>query len=84
MLCQWSKRLENLTLDVPGGPLSEVRDWFCAKKVVRVPNSGGGPLRAVFSTGRDIETITHLEVKCLLFLQGSETNYPLFLVCAEH
>ena len=33
-------------------------------------------IQAVFSTGRDIETITHLEVKCLLFLQGSETNYP--------
>ena len=32
-------------LDIPGGPLSEVRDWFCAKIVVRVPNSGGGPLR---------------------------------------
>ena len=30
---------------VPDGPLSEVRDWFSAKKVVRVPNSGGGPLR---------------------------------------
>ena len=44
MLCEWSKRLEILTLDVPGGPLSEVRDWFCAKKV-RVPNSGRGPLR---------------------------------------
>ena len=25
-----------IALDVPGGPLSEVRDWFCAKKVVRV------------------------------------------------
>ena len=23
---------KKLTLDVPGGPLSEVRDWFCAKK----------------------------------------------------
>ena len=35
-----------MTLDVPGGPLSEVRDCFFAKKVFRVPNSGGGPLRA--------------------------------------
>ena len=34
-----------IDLDVPGGPLSEVEDWFCAKKVVRFPNSGGGPLR---------------------------------------
>ena len=39
------QKAQNLTLDVPGGPLSEVRDWFCAKKVIRVPNSGGGPLR---------------------------------------
>ena len=41
MFCQISKRLEKLTLDVPGSPLSEVRDWFCA----RVSNSGGSPLR---------------------------------------
>ena len=33
-------------------------------------------LGAVFSTGRDIASITHLEVKCLLFFQGSETNVP--------
>ena len=34
----------------------------------------------VFSTGRDIETITHLEVKCILFLQGSETNVPTYFL----
>ena len=28
----------------------------------------------VFSTGRDIVPITHLDVKCLLFFQGSETK----------
>ena len=39
-----SKRREKFTFDVPGGLLSEVRDWFCAKKVVQVPNSKGGPL----------------------------------------
>ena len=26
------EKAENLTLDAPGGPLSEVQDWFCAKK----------------------------------------------------
>ena len=31
---------------------------------------------SVFSTGRDIASITHLEVKCLLFFHGSETNVP--------
>ena len=31
---------------------------------------------SVFSTGRDIASITHLEVKCILFLKGSETNVP--------
>ena len=36
----------------------------------------------MFSTGRDIATITQLEVKCLLFFQGSETNYPtIFCLC---
>ena len=36
--------------------------------------------RPVFSTGRDIASITHLEVKCLLFFQGSETNVPTYLL----
>ena len=34
----------------------------------------------VFSTGRDIASITHLEVKCLLFFQGSETNVPTYFL----
>ena len=34
----------------------------------------------VFSTGRDIASITHLEIKCLLFCQGSETNVPTYFL----
>ena len=34
----------------------------------------------VFSTGRDIASITHLEVKCLFFFQGSETNDPTYFL----
>ena len=34
----------------------------------------------VFSTGRDISSITYLEIKCLLFFQGSETNVPTYFL----
>ena len=35
---------------------------------------------AVFSTGRDFASITHVEVKCLLFFQGSETNVSSYFL----
>ena len=37
--------LTKLTFDVPGGPLSEVESGLVPSKVVRGPNSGGGPPR---------------------------------------
>ena len=37
-------------------------------------------MQSVFSTGRDIASITHLEVKYLLFFQGSETNVPTYFL----
>ena len=44
--CECSlKGLKKLTLDVPGGPLNEVETGLVQKKVVRVPNTEGGPLR---------------------------------------
>ena len=36
---------KNFTLYVPGGPLSKVGTGFVQNKVVRVPNSGGAPLK---------------------------------------
>ena len=39
--------------------------------------------QAVFSTGRDIASITHLEVKCLLFFHGSETNVPTYFLSVQ-
>ena len=35
---------------------------------------------SVFSTGRDIASITHFEVKCLVFFHGSETNVPTYFL----
>ena len=37
--------VKKLTLDVPGDPLSKVETYLVQKKVIRVPNIGGGPPR---------------------------------------
>ena len=86
MLCQQISNPRGLTLDVPGCPLSEVRDWFCAKKVVRVPNSGlmgktlgldkSGPRREVIRLLRwsGTEVILYTIIPCH---EGKKNSYHL-------